>query len=76
MLHKLVYAIVIFTVVHVVLLKIDKEFEIGPVVILVLYFIGKTLEWKGVHFLSEKKKYPKGQKWICPPCGYIYDPLI
>lgn len=20
--------------------------------------------------------YPKGQKWLCVPCGYIYDPMI
>lgn len=76
-LHRLVYGIVIFTVVHVVLLKFAREFEIGPVLLLVFYFTGKTLEWRGIKlFKKEEKKYKKWQKWLCIPCGYIYDPLI
>ena len=46
-LHKLVYIIVILVVVHVVLIKALRGFEYAPVAVLVLYFIGKTLEWKG-----------------------------
>ncbi len=75
-LHKLVYIIVIFTVVHVVVLKFAREFEIWPVILLCLYFIWKTLEWKGISFQSKNITYSKGQKWICPPCGFIYDPVI
>lgn len=39
--HRLVYIIIILTIVHVVLLKWYREFEAGQVVLLVLYFIGK-----------------------------------
>lgn len=48
MLHKLVYIIVILVVIHVVMIKYFLELDLVPVVILVLYFIGKVLEWKGV----------------------------
>lgn len=77
-LHRLAYGIIILVVIHVVLIKYFRGFEIWPVIILWLYFIGKILEWKGV-CLKKKwimKVYPKWQKWLCPPCGYIYDPLM
>ncbi len=78
-LHMLVYGIAIFTVLHVVVLKWTRHFEIWPVIILGLYFIGKILEWKKVDFSFKQVKkitYPKWQKWRCIPCGYIYDPLL
>ena len=74
--HRLVYIVIILTIMHVVLLKWYREFEAGQVILLVLYFIGKWMEWKGVVLGQEKKTYPKWQKWLCVPCGYIYDPLI
>lgn len=75
--HRLVYIIIILTIVHVVLLKWYREFEAGQVVLLVLYFIGKWMEWRWIIFGKEKiKTYPKWQKWLCVPCGYIYDPRI
>jgi ferredoxin-NADP reductase/rubredoxin/DMSO/TMAO reductase YedYZ heme-binding membrane subunit len=77
-LHRLVYLIAIFTVIHVVLLKWYREFEIIPVILLLLYFSGKILEWKGISFAkkTQAKIYPKWQKWLCVPCGYIYNPAI
>ncbi len=77
-LHRTVYAIIIFTVTHVVLLNLYREFEWGIILFLIAYFIFKVLEWKNISFLRKKtlKTYPKWQKWICVPCGHIYDPLI
>lgn len=48
LLHKLVYIIVILVVIHVVMIKYFIELDLVPVAILVLYFIGKVLEWKGI----------------------------
>ncbi len=61
MLHRTVYLILIFTVLHVVLLKWYLHFEFGPVILMGIYFVGKFLEWKGISFgkVSEKKTYPK-----------------
>lgn len=77
-LHRSVYAIIIFSVVHVVLLKFARHFEVWPVLILVAYFGFKILEWKGITFAKKdtKKSYPKWQKWFCVPCGFIYDPVL
>lgn len=76
-LHRLAYFIIIFTVIHVVLIKFARWFEFGPVLLLVVYFIGKVFEWKGIQLITkEEKTYKKWQKWLCVPCGYIYDPLI
>jgi sulfoxide reductase heme-binding subunit YedZ len=48
-LHRATYGVAILTVVHIVLIGWSKDHaEIGPVLILVAYFIGKTLEWKGI----------------------------
>ena len=76
-LHRWAYLILIFTVLHVVLLNwVNKwEVEYDQLFILILYFFGKTLEWRWIKF-GKKKQYPKWQKWICIPCGYIYDPRI
>ena len=75
--HRLVYIIIILAITHVVLLKWYREFEFGQVMLLGLYFVGKIIEWKWIVLGKEKTKtYPKGQKWLCVPCGYIYDPLI
>lgn len=76
-LHRTVYLIVIFTVIHVVLLKSYKHFEIVPVITLCLYFLFKILEWKGISFGTKKTiSVVKCQKWICVPCWYIYDPVV
>lgn len=47
-LHRLVYIAIILIVIHVVLLKWHKEFELGPVILLMVYFVGKVMEWRGV----------------------------
>ncbi|MBC7498736.1 rubredoxin [Candidatus Gracilibacteria bacterium] len=76
-LHRVVYIIIILTVLHVVLLRFSRNFEIAPVIFLCIYFAFKILEWRGIKlYTSENKIYPIGQKWLCIPCGYIYDPLI
>lgn len=75
MIHRLVYGVIIFAVAHVVVLKMAMDFEFGQVILLIGYFIAKIFEWKG-YSLKEKKKYALGQKWLCVPCGYIYDPAI
>ena len=75
MLHRLVYIVIIFTVIHVVALEFARHFEFGWIILLWIYFLGKILEWRGVSF-APKKTYPKWQKWLCVPCGYIYDPII
>ncbi len=77
-LHRTVYLVIILTVVHVVLLKYFMHFEIWPVILLILYFSFKVLEWKWFSFakMEVQKEYPKGQKWLCTPCGFIYDPEV
>ena len=61
MLHRLVYIIVILVVVHVVLLKAFRWLEIWPIIILILYFVWKILEWKGISFARSTRTvtYPK-----------------
>lgn len=78
MLHRTVYAIIIFAVIHVVLIQWSKEFEVWPVLMLIAYFCFKVLEWKGITLAKKNttKVYPKWQKWFCIPCGYVYDPAI
>ncbi len=75
-LHRIVYIIAIFTILHVVLLRWDSRWRIdyGEFTGLIIYFIGKALEWKWVSFWN--RAYQKWKKWICPPCWYIYDPEI
>ena len=61
-LHRMVYLIIIFAVVHVVLLKYARHFEVGPVILLGLYFGCKVLEWRGYSFAKKETKkisYPK-----------------
>lgn len=42
-----------------------------------MYYIFKVLEWRGVQlYTPEVVTYPKGQKFLCVPCGYIYDPTV
>jgi methionine sulfoxide reductase heme-binding subunit len=53
LLHRLVYIIVILTVVHIVLIKSMKHFEIAPVIFLGLYFFFKVLEWRGYSFAKK-----------------------
>ncbi len=76
-LHRLVYIIIILTIAHVVMIKFYRYFDVVPVIFLWLYFCFKILEWRGVTlYKKENKTYPLGQKWLCVPCGYIYDPDI
>ncbi len=77
-LHRTVYIIALLVIIHVVLLKWSIHFEFVPVVIFILYSIGKILEWKGFSFLKKWVAPPvqKWQKYYCVPCGYIYDPLL
>lgn len=77
-LHKTVYIMAICTVAHVALIQWLKYLDFWPIIILSFYFIGKILEWKWIHFIwtSWIIKYQKWQKWICPPCGFIYDPTL
>jgi ferredoxin-NADP reductase/DMSO/TMAO reductase YedYZ heme-binding membrane subunit/rubredoxin len=77
LLHRLAYVIITLVVIHVVLIKAFLWFEYWPVVILVLYFVGKILEWNGITLRKKwEKNYQKWQKWICLPCGMIYDPIL
>lgn len=56
---------------------LTDKFDIFPWILLVLYFIFKILEWKNIRLYKEEKvEYPKGQKFLCVPCGYIYDPEL
>ncbi len=85
-LHRLAYAIVIFTILHIILISWYKDPStlwyknidiLIQLSLLTIYFAGKTLEWKWIHIgWSRGETYPKWQKWLCIPCGYIYDPLI
>lgn len=76
-LHRSVYLIIIFVVAHVVLLKSFLHLEYWPLIILILYFFFKILEWRGIRIPQKQNvRYPIWKKWICLPCGYIYDPII
>ncbi len=76
-LHRLVYGILIFTILHVVLIKYSYHLEIAPIILMIVYFIFKWLEWKWIRFFTPKEQnYPKWQLWLCVPCGFIYDPEI
>lgn len=56
---------------------LTDKFDILPWILLILYFIFKILEWKNIRlYKAEKVEYPKGQKFLCVPCGYIYDPVL
>lgn len=74
-LHKLVYLVLILTLLHVIILKGGLQREYAGAILFLFYTAGKILEWKNVS-LTPKKIYPKWQKWLCIPCGYIYDPEI
>ena len=77
-LHRFAYIIILLIVIHVVLIQYFRGFEVWPVIILGLYFIGKILEWRWVSFGKSSRVItpPKWQKWLCIPCGYIYDPAL
>jgi len=49
-LHRLVYIVIIFTVIHVVALKFSRHFEFDWIILLWVYFFGKILEWKWKKF--------------------------
>ncbi len=85
-LHRLAYGIVIFTILHIVLISWYKNPQtvwytntdiLIQFSILIVYFLGKTLEWKWIKLSSWSDiAYPIWQKWLCVPCGYIYDPTV
>ncbi|MBC7504017.1 rubredoxin [Candidatus Gracilibacteria bacterium] len=86
LLHRLAYGIVIFTILHIILISWYKNPQtiwytnidiLIQLSILIIYFLGKTLEWNGIKlFKVEKIKYQIGQQWLCVPCGFIYDPVF
>lgn len=42
-----------------------------------IYFTYQYFFTQKNHLTTEMMtSYPKGQKWLCVPCGYIYDPMI
>lgn len=53
MLHRTVYIIIMLTVLHVILLK---WFDIGNIILLIIYFTGKWLEWSGKSYNILPKK--------------------
>jgi len=57
-LHRTVYIIALLVIIHVVLLKWSIHFEFVPVLIFILYSIGKILEWKGFSFLKKRAATP------------------
>ncbi len=85
-LHRLAYGIVIFVILHIVLISWYKNPQtvwytntdiLIQFSIIIVYFLGKTLEWKGIKLFSWSDiAYPIWQKWLCVPCGYIYDPEL
>lgn len=50
LLHRSIYIIAICVLLHVVLLKLARHFEIWPVIVFVFYSLGKILEWRGISF--------------------------
>ncbi len=72
-LHRMVYIVPLLIVLQI---GLAQEFEVLPIVILIAYYFFKILEWKNLKFFTEEKiNYPKWQKFLCVPCGYIYDPV-
>lgn len=70
-LHKTAYILPIFTLFHF------SKFPLITTIIVILFYILKICEWRGVRFFTpETVSYPKGQKFLCVPCGYIYDPAV
>lgn len=58
-------------------ISIQASFESMPWILLLAYYIAKICEIKGIRLYQETGiAYPKGQKFLCLPCGYMYDPLI
>lgn len=53
MLHRTVYIVILLTVLHVILLK---WIDIGNILLLIIYFTGKWLEWSGktINILPKK----------------------
>lgn len=77
-LHRLAYILGIITVGHMMLLPVSQQTLFWWAAwFLMVFIIGKMLEWSGVQFFKEHTtSYPKWQKFLCIPCGYIYDPAI
>lgn len=76
--HRIVYILIVLVILHKVLLWWEREWSVdyGELALVLGYFAAKILEWKNITLLKKKDEYPKWQKWICPPCGYIYDPKV
>ena len=74
-LHRLVYIVPILIMIQI---GLAKNWAIWVLAILnIIFIIGKILEFSGKKFYKmETQNFPKGQKFICVPCGFIYDPAI
>lgn len=74
-LHRLAYIVPILIMIQI---GLAKNWAIFPLAILnIVFVIGKILEFSGKKFYKiEIKNFPKGQKFICVPCGFIYDSAI
>lgn len=86
-LHRLVYLALPMILIQISLgteqiklkngFAITDKFEIFPWILLILYFVFKILEFKNIRlYKQEIVNYPKWQKFLCVPCGYIYDPVL
>lgn len=84
-LHRLVYVLLWLIVAHVIFIKGWKAGQIpwGELMLPIVYFFFKILEWASISISFHRggaiktfEKIGKGQKYICVPCGYIYDPLV
>jgi rubredoxin/DMSO/TMAO reductase YedYZ heme-binding membrane subunit len=76
-LHRTVYVIALFVILHIALIRGYKYMDFGPIIFFSIYLAFKVLEWRGFTFAKKENKiYPIGQKWLCVPCGYIYDPVL
>lgn len=69
-LQRLSYFVFIFTAIHIYLIKK----EIWPLIIILLWWIIFTWAYyKKKKMLKNSSSWPK---WLCVPCGYIYDENI
>lgn len=51
---------------------IPGDYLLALAIMNIVFFLKKYLTKNQVHLAT----YPKGQLWLCVPCGYIYDPKI
>ena len=74
-LHRLAYIVPILIMIQI---GLAKNWAIWVLAILnIIFIIGKILEFSGKKFYKmEMQNFPKGQKFLCVPCGFIYNPAI